>query len=485
MLEWMSGLLYELWEVARFDDGLTLRLAEGLSSEFRVTRKFCALGLARLAVHDRRALRALRWPLTDEDPDVAAFTKWVVNRYLPRANEHEVLAPGTGRNQQCLDEVLRQLESSDGLRAEHLAEIHQLHEQLSQGDWAEETKPPRSGWQLSQMLELFAYDLLSEVAQEDEESSEVGKDNRGAAEEAMGDRPFLPPEWTVNGSACWVFGALERCHLEPWIFFGLADVGESAAPLLRRALSDPDPWTKRFAVTMVGHMARDTPQFRIDLLAALDDNDPTTASIAVLALSGIPGNSREVAVRMGQLLHSPAAELRASTASALERIGEVASCVLPDIDRALHREADTLVLKRLLRTIGMLGDPARALAPRISHFLNHTDENVQRVALHSLLLVADGDLPFDVLTTTLRRMLHWMEKEPIAKVSASIESNSIAVLVRSVPPPGIPMRGRCSNWLSTEARHLRSAKLRSRRWTLSMVSIGRTAETVSRGVPHA
>lgn len=121
----------------------------------------------------------------------------------------------------------------------------------------------------------------------------------------------------------------------------LRGAGQPAVPAVRRGLKHPDPMVRRLCASILDHLA-DELSF-VDLVAALDDDDPGVLKRALHALAC--DQCKENACRPGEelfvpraleLLHHPNADIRAS---AIDTLGKVAAR-RPDVAEALAAAAD-------------------------------------------------------------------------------------------------------------------------------------------------
>ena len=121
----------------------------------------------------------------------------------------------------------------------------------------------------------------------------------------------------------------------------LREAGQPAVPAVRRGMHHPKPIVRRLCTSILDHLA-DEAAF-VDLVAALDDEDPQVLKRALHALAC--DQCKENACRPGEelfvpraldLLHHPNADIRAS---AIDTLGKVASR-RPDVADALAAVAE-------------------------------------------------------------------------------------------------------------------------------------------------
>lgn len=120
----------------------------------------------------------------------------------------------------------------------------------------------------------------------------------------------------------------------------LRGAGQPAVPAVRRGLQHPDPVVRRLCASILDHLA-DELAF-VDLVAALDDDDPGVLKRALHALAC--DRCKENACRPGEelfvpraleLLQHPNADIRAS---AIDTLGKVAAR-RPEVAEALAHVA--------------------------------------------------------------------------------------------------------------------------------------------------
>jgi HEAT repeat protein len=116
----------------------------------------------------------------------------------------------------------------------------------------------------------------------------------------------------------------------------LREAGQPAVPAVRRGMHHPKPIVRRLCTSILDHLA-DEAAF-VDLVAALDDQDPEVLKRALHALAC--DQCKENACRPGEelfvpraldLLHHPNADVRAS---AIDTLGK-AVARRPDVAKAL------------------------------------------------------------------------------------------------------------------------------------------------------
>jgi HEAT repeat protein len=120
----------------------------------------------------------------------------------------------------------------------------------------------------------------------------------------------------------------------------LREAGQPAVPAVRRGMDHPKPIVRRLCTSILDHLA-DEAAF-VDLVAALDDEDPEVVKRALHALAC--DQCKENACRPGEdlfvpraldLLHHPNADIRAS---AIDTLGKVVAR-RPDVVEALAEVA--------------------------------------------------------------------------------------------------------------------------------------------------
>jgi HEAT repeat protein len=120
----------------------------------------------------------------------------------------------------------------------------------------------------------------------------------------------------------------------------LREAGQRALPAVRRGMGHPKPIVRRLCASILDHLA-DEAAF-VDLVAALDDEDPGVLKRALHALAC--DQCKENACRPGEdlfvpraldLLHHPNADIRAS---AIDTLGKVVAR-RPDVVEALTEVA--------------------------------------------------------------------------------------------------------------------------------------------------
>jgi hypothetical protein len=120
----------------------------------------------------------------------------------------------------------------------------------------------------------------------------------------------------------------------------LREAGQAAVPAVRRGMHHPKPMVRRLCTSILDHLA-DEAAF-VDLVAALDDEDPEVLKRALHALGC--DQCKENDCRPGEelfvpraldLLHHPSADVRAS---AIDTLGKVVSR-RPDVAEALAQVA--------------------------------------------------------------------------------------------------------------------------------------------------
>jgi HEAT repeat protein len=120
----------------------------------------------------------------------------------------------------------------------------------------------------------------------------------------------------------------------------LREAGQPAVPAVRRGMHHPKPIVRRLCTSILDHLA-DEAAF-VDLVAALDDQDPEVLNRALHALACDqckqndcrPGEELFVP-RALDLLHHPNADVRAS---AIDTLGKVVAR-RPDVAEALDEVA--------------------------------------------------------------------------------------------------------------------------------------------------
>lgn len=139
----------------------------------------------------------------------------------------------------------------------------------------------------------------------------------------------------------------------------LRAAGQPAVPAVRRGLHNPDPMVRRLCASILDHLA-DELAF-VDLVAALDDEDPDVLKRALHALAcdrckenGCRPGEELFVPRALELLHHPNADIRAS---AIDTLGKVAAR-RPDVAIALAEVA------RRDRDSGLRGMARRRVATR-------------------------------------------------------------------------------------------------------------------------
>lgn len=139
----------------------------------------------------------------------------------------------------------------------------------------------------------------------------------------------------------------------------LRKAGQPAVPAVRRGMHHPNPIVRRLCTSILDHLA-DEAAF-VDLVAALDDEDPQVLKRALHALAC--DQCKENECRPGEklfvpraldLLHHPNADVRAS---AIDTLAKVAAR-RPDVAEALAEVAE------LDRNSGLRGMARRRLAAR-------------------------------------------------------------------------------------------------------------------------
>jgi HEAT repeat protein len=116
----------------------------------------------------------------------------------------------------------------------------------------------------------------------------------------------------------------------------LREAGRPALPAVRRGMHHPKPIVRRLCTSILDHLADDAAF--VDLVGALDDEDPEVLKRALHALAC--DQCKESACRPGEelfvpraldLLHHPNADVRAS---AIDTLGKVVAR-RPDVAKAL------------------------------------------------------------------------------------------------------------------------------------------------------